>query len=125
MQDLLDQFKNPSSPFYLAPGESGPAWPEPGEDESPASFHASGPAHSPASIPAELIGSSQPNTLVKPPTTPQPTGTGTGATGFWPNEFQHYTESRMGARAYARENGFDVESMIEWPVAWGETDQFR
>lgn len=94
VQALLDKFNNPSSPFYMAPGEKGPAWPEPGDDNPSAGAEAA-PTHSSTSTPG------------------------------WPHDMPDYAEARTMAQAYAREHGFDLDSVVEWPVAWGETDQFR
>lgn len=91
VQSLLNNFNDPSSPFYMAPGEKGPAWPEPGGDEQ------------------------QPSAT---------TATASPALA-WPHNMPDYAESREMARTYAQEHGFNLDSIVEWPVAWGETDQFR
>lgn len=133
-QSLQDAFRNPGSPFYLAPGERGPAepfnWPEhdpaapyldpetghAGSDSSKAAAGSSSSSAEPGSASSSAISHRAAHEQI-----PEAAKTHLG----WPHNRPNYEGGRLQAEAHATEKGFDLESMIEWPVSWGEQDQFR
>lgn len=143
-QRLQNAFQTPGSPFYLAPGERGPSephnWPEHDPETSFSEQHTetyagegvaggrvdvgvSSPEGGIKSADPQRSSTSQPSLAGQIP--PQSTNHSSSSQLGWPHNLPHYTTSRLQGSAYANKHGFDPKSMVEWPVAWGEQDQFR
>lgn len=99
----MSNFKDPSSPFYIAPGEVGPASPDdhtvsrplPGQEDAAKDWKA--PRFS----------------------------TGVDRTPAPPHMSQEYDRARATGHEWFDSNGFDPEGRLEWPCAWGESDMYK
>ncbi|KAL1408828.1 hypothetical protein Q8F55_005642 [Vanrija albida] len=104
LRDLMNKFKDPTSPFYLAQagGEVGPASPDdhtvaralPGQEGAAAGW------------------------VRPPPSYPD-------RTGLQPHMSAQYDRARATANEWFDSNGFDPEGRVEVPVLWGDQDMFR
>lgn len=97
----MNKFQDPTSPYYMAPGEVGPASPDDHTVSRPLpGQHAPGWSAPPFSTTADR--------------TPAP-----------PHMSRDYDRNRATAHEWFDSNGFDPEGRIEWPCAWGEIDMYR
>ncbi|KAL7416792.1 HotDog domain-containing protein [Mrakia frigida] len=109
IEELLKSFADKHSPFYLPPGTRGPA------DENEITPNYTQP---------------RPSTPTDQPPAPAPRGPidYTKPLESW-SSVQHndWSEERQRILERAKGQGWDVEGggAVEWPIAWGETDQFR
>ncbi|BEJ06485.1 hypothetical protein CcaverHIS641_0310070 [Cutaneotrichosporon cavernicola] len=99
VDDLLAKFKNPSSPYYMAPGEVGPASPDDHTVSRP--------------LPEEDVD------WVAPPFTRH------DRAPKLPHMDRGYDRQRATVHEWFDSNGFDSEGRVEWPVAWGDSDMYR
>ncbi|TXT14063.1 uncharacterized protein COLE_00256 [Cutaneotrichosporon oleaginosum] len=99
INDLLAKFKNPGSPYYLAPGEVGPASPEDHSVSRPLA------GQDVAWVPPPF------RTRDRAPKLPHMDG--------------GYDRVRATVHEWFDSNGFDAEGRVEWPVAWGDSDMYR
>ncbi|GHJ85966.1 hypothetical protein NliqN6_2368 [Naganishia liquefaciens] len=111
IKSLQAAFQTPGSPFYLAPGELGPAEPHNWPEHDPDAPYMEADSH----VNAEKNSASAPTT----------SRSGSTLASGWPHNNPAHAKSRALAAEHGRENEYDLESMVEWPVAWGEQDQFR
>jgi hypothetical protein len=102
INDLMAKFKNPASPYYLAPGEVGPASPEDHTVSRP--------------LPGQEAAAGD---WVPPPFTTH------DRAPKLPHMDRGYDRVRATAHEWFDSNGFDSEGRVEWPVAWGDSDMYR
>lgn len=101
-QDLLGKFSDPSSPFYLAPGEVGPASPD---DHTVA-----------RALPGQELEAAG--------WTPPVVNPDGDSVDMAPHLDPKLNRTRAAIHEWFDSNGFDPKGRLEWPVAWGEQDMF-
>ncbi|GMK53541.1 hypothetical protein CspeluHIS016_0101270 [Cutaneotrichosporon spelunceum] len=99
VNDLMAKFKNPASPYYLAPGEVGPASPDDHTVSRP--------------LPGDSVEWDAP-AFATSDRAPK-----------LPHMDRGYDRERATAHEWFDSNGFDTEGRVEWPVAWGDSDMYR
>lgn len=127
LNDLLSKFSDPTSPYYLAHGEVGPASPEDHTTARPLPGQ-EGVQYEPPRYVASVPLGQQP---YRCPATDQD-----GADNFRvptskdkipppPHTDASYDRARATGQEWFDSNGFDEEGRLEWPCAWGESDMYR
>ncbi|KAJ9107301.1 hypothetical protein QFC21_000751 [Naganishia friedmannii] len=134
---LQNAFQTPGSPFYLAPGERGPSephdWPEHDTASAFMEDHTESEVESGLGDASVSSSAGVESVVQQRPSPSEPTAAQKASQKVehhstylgWPHNLPQYTLTRSQGASYARKHGFDTESMVEWPVAWGEQDQFR
>jgi len=112
IRELQEAFKNPDSPYHIAPGEKGPASPDelvPAQGDAP---------------PSSTLDSHMDwqHDMAKPSHRMQRmlenSTEGTSA-------FDDRKPDRKAAEKYALDNGYDPTSFWEQKICWGDLDSFR
>ena len=105
LQELLSKFRDPKSPYYIAPGTHGPAHPD---DHSTSHHHHHHHHYNTFHGPATTGGEGKANLG------DQKFGEGTGYAASKGRAFEHFESA-----------GYDTKGTLEWPVAWGDCDMFQ